>query len=70
MEEAMKHGGIKLSSKPDPDDLSEGICSNCGCNCQAVAVDESFGDDFGTVEDYNIGSDCCGVEVLPLPEEN
>jgi hypothetical protein len=62
-------GNITLSSKPDPDDMSDGICSGCGKPCETVAIDESFDDAFGMVSDWGTGSDCCGEEVLPLPEE-
>ena len=63
-------GNITLSSKPDPDDMADGICSGCGERCEEIAIDESFDDAFGMVTSWGTGSDCCGEEVLPLPDED
>ena len=62
-------GNISLSSRPNDEDLSEGICSGCGEPCETVAIDESFDDAFGMVTSWGTGSDCCGEEVNPLPDD-
>lgn len=59
----MIYGNITLSSKPDLDDRV-GICSECGEEAIEVAFDSSFDDHFGTVEAWEVGSNCCGGEVL------
>jgi hypothetical protein len=56
-------GNITLSSKPREDELGDGICSSCLCECDEVGVDDSFDDSFGTCTDWSIGSDCCGAKV-------
>jgi len=60
----MIYGNMTLNSRPSEEDMGEGICESCLCECREVGVDESFSDSFGLVTDWGVGSDCCGSEVL------
>ena len=66
----MQIGNIRLNSRPDDENLSDGICSGCGKPCEEISIDESFDDAFGYVESWGTGSDCCGEEVEPAPEDD
>ena len=57
-------GNITISSRPSADELGDGICGSCLCECEEVGINESFDDAFGTCEDWSVGSDCCGSEVF------
>ena len=57
-------GNICISSRPSEDDLSDGICADCLCECSSEAINDSFGDGFGNVECWSEGRDCCGADVL------
>ena len=65
-------GNITVSCRPSEDELrdEELICSSCGERCREVAIDESFDDAFGTVTQWDIGSDCCGAECKENEEDN
>jgi len=56
-------GNMTLSRRPSRDDLGSGVCMGCLTECEEVGVDESFSDSFGLVEDWGVGSSCCGEEV-------
>ena len=57
-------GNMTLSSKPNYEDFSDGICESCLSACSEKAIDNSFSDSFGLVTDWDVGSDCCGAPVL------
>lgn len=59
-------GDISISSRPE--NLIHGTCSYCGLETDEVAIDLSFYDSFGRVEDWEVGSNCCGSPVIPIEE--
>ena len=57
-------GNITKHSKPSCQDLKTGICSSCLEEVEEVPIDNSYDDNFGTIEDWGTGSPCCEAEVL------
>lgn len=57
-------GNITLSSRPNQEDLTYGICSFCLEEAEEVGFDHSFDDPFGTVEQWGCGSSCCEEDVV------
>ena len=64
-------GNITRTSKPDEDTMRDGIiCTQCGEPCNEVAVDMSYSDQFGIVEDWITASDCCECECVDEMHED
>lgn len=61
----MRTGNMVLNRKPKESDFKEGtlFCSSCGKECVETAIDNSFGDSFGYVTDWAVGSYCCEAEA-------
>ena len=58
-------GNISLNSRPRASDMrSDVICSSCLEVCSETGIDDSFGDSFGNVECWSVGSDCCDAECF------
>ena len=57
---------MTLCSRPSRQEMRNTgvICESCECECEEVAIDESFSDGFGNVTCWSTGSDCCGASCL------
>jgi hypothetical protein len=60
----MIYGDMTISSKPCRDDMKCGICLGCLEESEEVGIDDSFDDQFGEVEQWSVGSQCCGEDVV------
>ena len=58
---AFKIGNISINHRPHCD--VDGICLSCLEKAKEVPIKENFDDQFGRVEHWSTGSDCCGGEV-------
>jgi hypothetical protein len=57
-------GNITLSSRPKDYDYKVGICAGCLEEAEERPFDDSFSDQFGNVEQWSVGSSCCGTEIF------
>ena len=46
------------------------ICGYCGQECDGTIEDNSYDDEFGTVFEYEVVSECCKDEVVEVDDEH